>query len=65
MHRSTEGMPAVAERRAPAWQYWQSILNAPAWITWLKKIGCTGPSRFSGTGSTPLGSYGGSAKVRM
>ena len=26
MQRATEGRPAYSERRASAWQYWQSIL---------------------------------------
>ena len=56
MQRSTDGTPAELLRRAPAWQYWQSIWYEPAWITWLKKIGCTGPSRSRATGSTFAGS---------
>src|SRR4029078_4264736 len=41
-HRSTDGSPAYSERRASAWQYWQSIWNEPAWIRWLKRIGWRG-----------------------
>ena len=33
-------------------------------MTWLKKIGCTGPSRFVAMGRTLAGSYGGCAIVR-
>ena len=65
MQRSTDGTPAALLRRAPAWQYWQAIWYEPAWITWLKKIGCTGPCRLVATGSTFVGSYAGSASVRM
>src|SRR5258708_12268472 len=43
MHRSTDGSPAYSERRASAWQYWQSIWYLPAWTRWLKKIGWRGP----------------------
>src|SRR5690242_13442659 len=64
MQRSTDGTPAEAPRRALAWQYWQEIWYEPAWITWLKKIGCTGPWRVVATGSTPFGSNLGSARVR-
>ena len=42
MQRLTDGMPAKVERRASAWQYWQSILKSPAWILWLKRMGCFG-----------------------
>src|SRR5260370_34542933 len=42
MHRSTDGSPAYSERRASAWQYWQSIWYLPAWTRWLKKIGWRG-----------------------
>ena len=34
------------------WQYWQPIWYEPVWMTWLKKIGCTGPSRVAAMGST-------------
>ena len=45
MQRSTDGTPAALLRRAPEWHYWQAIWYEPAWITWLKKIGCSGPWR--------------------
>jgi len=45
MQRSTDGTPAALLRRAPAWQYWQAIWYEPAWMTWLKKIGCSGACR--------------------
>src|SRR6267142_2952025 len=64
MQRSTDGTPAALLRRAPEWQYWQAIWYEPAWITWLKKIGCSGPCRVVATGSTFAGSYAGSASVR-
>ena len=64
MQRSTDGTPAVLLRRALVWQYWQPICIEPAWITWLKKMGCTGPSRLAGIGSTLCGSNAGSARER-
>src|SRR5688572_25904565 len=42
MQRSTEGSPAYSERRASAWQCRHGIWNEPAWMRWLKKIGCAG-----------------------
>ena len=48
MQRLTEGRPANDERRASAWQYWQSILKSPAWILWLKRMGCFGAGAIGG-----------------
>ena len=38
--RCTGGTPEVEERRAYSWQYWQGILLTPAWMRWLKGMGC-------------------------
>ena len=62
--RSTDGRPAYSERRASAWQYWQSILNEPAWIRWLKKIGCFGAPGTVTSARALSGSNLGSASVR-
>src|SRR2546430_11103669 len=59
--RSTDGSPAYSERRASAWQYWQSILYLPAWMRWLKKIGCVGARGGATIGSTAAARNGGGA----
>jgi hypothetical protein len=41
MQRVTDGSPAYSERRASAWQYWQSILYCWTWTLWGKLIGWT------------------------
>src|SRR5215813_14985601 len=41
MHRVTEGKPAYSERRASAWQYWQSILYCWTCVLCGKLIGCS------------------------
>src|SRR2546425_9521004 len=41
MQRATEGRPAYSDRRASAWQYWQSILCVCTCTLWGKVMGCT------------------------
>src|SRR3989304_5911343 len=41
MQRWPDGIPATADLRALAWQYRQGIWFWPAWILWLKAIGCS------------------------
>src|SRR2546425_3070192 len=41
MQRATEGRPAYSDRRASAWQYWQSILYVCTCTLWGKVMGCT------------------------
>src|SRR5207245_1933582 len=41
MQRCTDGSPAYSERRASAWQYWQSILYVCTWVLCGKLIGWT------------------------
>src|SRR6202795_2179611 len=48
MHRVTDGKPANSERRASAWQYWQSILYVCTWTLCGKAIGCTDGSATAG-----------------
>src|SRR2546421_7259758 len=62
--RSTDGSPAYSERRASAWQYWQSIWYLPAWMRWLKKIGCVGARGGATIGSTAAARNGGGARGR-
>ena len=62
--RSTDGSPAYSERRASAWQYWQSIWYLPAWMRWLKKIGCVGARGGATIGSTAAARNGGDARER-
>src|SRR5581483_1722803 len=38
--RCTDGSPAYSERRASAWQYWQSILYVCTCVLCGKLIGC-------------------------
>src|SRR5260370_23276477 len=64
MHRSTDGSPAYSERRASAWQYWQSIWYLPAWTRWLKKIGWRGAPGTLTIGRAAAGAYTGVARVR-
>src|ERR1700756_2685974 len=66
MQRSTDGSPAYSDRRASAWQYWQLIWKAPAWIRWLNRNGWTGaPGGKIGPAKTSLGSRRGTASDRM
>src|SRR5437870_8660028 len=62
--RSTDGRPAYSERRASAWQYWQSIRYLPAWMRWLKKIGCVGARGAVTIGTTAAARNGGDASER-
>src|SRR2546430_17590655 len=62
--RSTDGRPAYSERRASAWQYWQSIRYLPAWMRWLKKIGCVGARGAVTIGTTAAARNGGNASER-
>src|SRR5260370_12949843 len=64
MHRSTDGSPAYSERRASAWQYWQSIWYLPAWTRWLKKIGWRGAPGTLTIGRAAAGADTGVARGR-
>src|SRR5437667_10397335 len=62
--RSTDGRPAYSERRASAWQYWQSSRDLRAWMRWLKKIGCVGARGAVTIGTTAAARNGGNASER-